>query len=128
MLPQVGQGALAIECRVGDVDGPVGELLRAIEDGPSRLTLEAERGFLTELGGDCDLPAGAHAVVDPDGSLRVEGLIASLDGHTVLRHALVAPPEGLGQGRDRLTAAAALGGRVGAFLLHDAGGAALLDR
>ena len=125
MLPQVGQGALAVECRIGDVDGPLGALLGGIEDGPGRLTLEAERGFLTELGGDCDLPAGAHAVLGGDGELRVEGLIASLDGHTVLRHSMASA---LGPGADGTRDAAALGRRLGAFLLHDAGGAALLDR
>ena len=35
----------------------------AIEHGPSRRAVDAERGFLAELGGDCDLPAGAYAVV-----------------------------------------------------------------
>jgi hydroxymethylbilane synthase len=119
MLPQVGQGALAIECRIGDV---AEALLRAIEHGPSRLALDAERGFLNELGGDCDLPAGAHATPAAGGRLRVEGLIASLDGHTVLRHAIeVDSPVDA-------AAAAAAGHEVARYLLHDAGGAALLDR
>jgi hydroxymethylbilane synthase len=123
MLPQVGQGALAIECRVGDdADGPLGELWRGIEHGPSRRALDAERGFLSELGGDCDLPAGAHATTRPDGGLRIEGLIASLDGHTVLRHVVEVGPAADGG------AVVAAGREVGRYLLHDAGGAALLDR
>ncbi len=59
MLPQVAQGALAVECRADD-DGTV-ELLHAIEHPPSRRAVDAERAFLGELGGDCDLPAAAHA-------------------------------------------------------------------
>lgn len=64
MTPQVGQGALGIECREGD-EATI-ELLRAIEHGPSRRRVDAERSFLVALGGDCDLPAGAHATLgDP---------------------------------------------------------------
>ena len=64
MLPQVAQGALAVECRGGD--DVARELLGAIEHPPSRLAVDAERAFLAELGGDCDLPAGAFATVDGD--------------------------------------------------------------
>ncbi len=59
MVPQVGQGALAVECRAdGDATA---DLLRAVEHAPTRRRVDAERAFLAELGGDCDLPAGAHA-------------------------------------------------------------------
>ena len=64
LLPQVAQGALAVECRADD--DATRSLLATIEHAPSRLAVDAERGFLAELGGDCDLPAGAHAVVEPD--------------------------------------------------------------
>ncbi len=65
MVPQVGQGALAIEVRTGDEQTT--ELVQAIEDRTSRRAVDAERAFLAELGGDCDLPAGAHARVTDDG-------------------------------------------------------------
>lgn len=61
MLPQVGQGTLAVECRVDDI-GTI-EALETIDHVESRRRLEAERGFLIELGGDCDLPAGAYAEI-----------------------------------------------------------------
>ncbi|HEX2023389.1 MAG TPA: hydroxymethylbilane synthase, partial [Acidimicrobiales bacterium] len=77
MVPQVGQGALAVECRADD-DGSR-ELLAAIEHAASRQAVDAERGFLSELGGTCDLPAGALATVS-GGSVAIEGLLASLDG------------------------------------------------
>lgn len=83
LVPQVAQGALAAECRADDA--PTLEALAAIEHRDSRRAVDAERAFLAELGGDCNLPAGAHAVVD-GGAIRVEGLLASLDGRVVLRN------------------------------------------
>ena len=59
MVPQVGQGALAVECR--EDDHQVRSLLAAIEDPTTRRMVDAERAFLGTLGGDCTLPAGAHA-------------------------------------------------------------------
>jgi hydroxymethylbilane synthase len=84
VLPQVGQGALAVECR--DDDDDLRARLRAVEHGPTRLAVDAERAFLAELGGDCSLPAAAHATVRADGAVSVEGRLASVDGRTVLRH------------------------------------------
>ena len=59
MIPQVGQGALAVECR--EDDNRVRSVLAAIQDPVARRVVDAERAFLTTLGGDCTLPAGAHA-------------------------------------------------------------------
>ncbi len=77
LVPQVGQGALAIECRTDDERAR--GLLAAVEHEPSRRAVDAERAFLAELGGDCDLPAGAHAVVDPDDPtrLRLDAVLAA---------------------------------------------------
>ena len=80
LVPQVAQGALAVECRPGDEVRFAG-----IEHPPSRRAVDAERAFLAELGSGCDLPVGAFASVAEDGSLSIEGLLASLDGHVVLR-------------------------------------------
>ena len=74
MLPQVGQGTLAIECRAADERTRAA--LRVLDHPPSRSRLVAERAFLVELGGDCDLPAGAFAEAGIDGLLRVRGLLA----------------------------------------------------
>jgi hydroxymethylbilane synthase len=59
VCPQVAQGALAVECRADDAS--TSGLLRAIDDGPSRAAVEAERGFLAAFGGGCDVPVAAHA-------------------------------------------------------------------
>ena len=87
VLPQVAQGALAVECRGDDVETLA--VVAPIEHAPSRRAVDAERGFLAELGGDCDLPAGAHAVVADDGTVTLTAILAGLDGHVVLRHAEV---------------------------------------
>ncbi|MFI5047595.1 MAG: hydroxymethylbilane synthase [Acidimicrobiia bacterium] len=82
MIPQVGQGALAVECRADD-DATL-ELVTRINDAAVAREVSAERAFLAGLGGGCDLPCGALAVHDGD-ELVLQGVIASLDGHTVLR-------------------------------------------
>src|SRR5262245_54637779 len=115
MVPQVGQAALAVECRLDDDD--VRCALERIEHAPSRRAVDAERGFLAELGGDCSLPAAAYATLAGD-SLRIMGLVASEDGKTVLRHEMSGPA----------TAGPALGRSVARHLLDDQGGAALLGR
>jgi hydroxymethylbilane synthase len=111
MVPQVAQGALAVECRADDA--ATREALAAIEHRDSRRAVDAERAFLAELGGDCDLPAGAHATTSR--GLQLEGLLASLDGRVILRHrAQDDDPESLGRA-------------VARHLLDDAGGSAILE-
>jgi hydroxymethylbilane synthase len=115
MLPQVAQGALAVECRADDAEAVA--LLAAVDDPVAHRIFDAERAFLAELGGDCDVPAGAWAVVDPPADGRAEifpsvvlrGLLAALDGQVVLRH------EERGQDGEKL------GRAVARHLLDDAG-------
>jgi hydroxymethylbilane synthase len=109
VLPQVAQAALAVECR--DDDEELQQRLRGIEHDPSRRCVDAERAFLAELGGDCLLPAGAHAVVD-GAELWLRGFLASPDGRTMLR-------------AERRGTDATIGATVARQLL-DHGGAALL--
>jgi hydroxymethylbilane synthase len=116
MLPQVAQGALAIECRADDP--ATIDLLGAIEHGPSRRAVDAERGYLASLGGGCELPAGAHAVAGADGGLHLQALLASLDGRSVLRAEAV-----IGAGDDAGAGGLALGARLlargGSWLLDE---------
>lgn len=78
MVPQVGQAALAIECRTDD--SAMVELLSRLDHRPSRRAVDAERAFLLRLGGDCDLPAGAHAVVADDGTITLTGVLSGPGG------------------------------------------------
>jgi hydroxymethylbilane synthase len=79
VVPQVGQGALAIECRAGEES-----VVASLDDERSRSAVEAERSWLATIGGGCDLPVGAHAVVDGD-EVRLTAVLASFDGRVVLR-------------------------------------------
>jgi hydroxymethylbilane synthase len=84
LLPQAGQGAIAVQCRADDPG--TRRLLAAIDHEPSQRALRAERAVLAALGGSCVLPVGAFAEPDATGpGLRVSGLLASGDGHTVIR-------------------------------------------
>ncbi len=121
LLPQVGAGCAGGRVPSDD-DAATAAHLAAIEHAPSRRRVDAERGFLAELGGDCDLPAGAHAVLLPDGRLRLDALLASLDGRVVLRHRVDEEPGEAGLDPSALGRAAAR------HLLDRAGGRALLDR
>ncbi|MCY3954261.1 MAG: hydroxymethylbilane synthase [bacterium] len=85
MVPQVGQGALAVECRAGDRE--LRRLLAAIEDPASRRCVDAERAFLAALGGDCTVPAGAHARL-AGGEVHMRGVLAPAVGEPLRRAAL----------------------------------------
>lgn len=61
MLYAVGQGALAIECRIGDNN--ILELLEPLHHYETVLQIVAERGFLTRLGGGCSAPVGIRSTV-----------------------------------------------------------------
>lgn len=113
LLPQVGQGALAVECRADD--GEVLTALGTVEHAPSRMAVDAERAFLAHLGGGCDLPVGALASVDAGGQVHAEGLLASYDGRIVLRRSC--------RGGDPV----AVGAQLARALLEGAGGTALLE-
>jgi len=115
MLPQVAQGALGVECRADD--DVIAGMLASLEDRAARRAVDAERGFLARLGGGCDLPVGAYATEAADGTLTVEGMVASGDGRVMLRAARSQPGRG---------DPAALGAALAGYLLQDAGGDVLL--
>lgn len=81
-LYAVGQGALGIECRAND--GKVIAMLQAIEHIPTRDRTLAERAFLRELEGGCQVPIGVHTQIDAD-TLTLTGLVASVDGKRVIK-------------------------------------------
>ncbi len=83
MLPAAGQGALAVQCRAGDTQ--VLALLAAIDNEADRVATEAERTFLSALGGGCSTPIAAYARVGDDAMIEMNALIVSLDGQRVIR-------------------------------------------
>jgi hydroxymethylbilane synthase len=85
-IPAVGQGILAVEAR--SQDRAVLDLLRGVDDAPTRRQAESERALLLHLGADCHTPVAAHASLS-NGELRLVGMVASLDGRQMIRGEVV---------------------------------------
>ena len=81
-LHAVGQGALGIECVEGSPE--VLELIKVLEHAPTAARCLAERSFLRELEGGCQVPIGVNTVIDGD-TLTLTGMVASLDGKRLIR-------------------------------------------
>lgn len=89
-VPQVGQGALAVECWADD--GDVQAVLSLIDHDLTRRAVEAERAFLAAIGGGCDSAVGAHVRVEPDGAMEARVVREVTDGWLV-RLELAAPAD-----------------------------------
>lgn len=84
-LPAVGQGALGIECRQADEAAHQG--IHFLHDHQTADCVLAERAFLKRLEGGCQVPIAAHARIQGD-RVRLEGLVASVDGRRLVRDSL----------------------------------------
>ena len=82
MLPAVGQGALGIETRADD--GDTIEVVGKLDHKFTRLACLAERALLRSLGGGCQLPIAAYAVVR-EKRIRLDGMVADRQGRRVVR-------------------------------------------
>jgi hydroxymethylbilane synthase len=99
VLPAPAQGALAVECRAGDIR--LAALLAELDDADTRAAVTAERALLAELEAGCSAPVGAIAEVvesiDEDGrvfeELSLRGCVAALDGSDVIRASGIGPPD-----------------------------------
>jgi len=81
-LHAVGQGALGIECRADDSE--LISLLKGIEHPQTRDRCLAERAFLRELEGGCQVPIGVNTELDGE-SLTLSGIVASVDGKNLVK-------------------------------------------
>lgn len=113
MLPAIGQGLLALETRADD---EWRERIHGLESFEVGLVARAERAYQRALGGDCSVPIAGFAERLPEGGVRFRGLVASLDGSTIIRAELVAAD----------SESEMLGKRVAAAVL-DAGGREILE-
>jgi hydroxymethylbilane synthase len=104
MLPAVGQGALGIETRAEDEDTIAA--VSGLDHKFTRLACMAERAFLRSLGGGCQLPIAAYAVVR-EKRIRLDGLVAEPQGKRIVRDRIAG----------RLDEAESLGQRLGEQLL-----------
>ncbi|XLQ11383.1 MAG: hydroxymethylbilane synthase [cyanobacterium endosymbiont of Epithemia adnata isolate EadnSB Bon19] len=81
-LHAVGQGALGLECRERDEE--ILEILKVLEHEPTRDRCYAERAFLRELEGGCQVPIGVNTTIEGD-TLTLTGMVASPDGQTLIK-------------------------------------------
>ena len=91
MLPAIGQGALGLEVRRGDKR--VMERIDFLNHEGTALTVRAERAFLRELQGGCQVPIAGHARLEGD-HLSLEGLVAELDGKGMIRDVVTGGKDG----------------------------------
>jgi hydroxymethylbilane synthase len=112
-LPAVGQGAIAVECRLKDTEAA--EVAGGLDDAESRTAIIAERALLSALHGGCQVPLGAWARIER-GELVMEACVCSVDGLQYVKQRAASVPE----------QAAELGGHM-ATLLMEAGAQSILE-
>jgi len=76
-MPAVGQGAIAVECRLKDTEA--GDLLAPLDDAETRTAIIAERALLSVLQGGCQVPMGAWARIERS-ELLLDACVCSVDG------------------------------------------------
>jgi hydroxymethylbilane synthase len=82
VLPAVGQGVLGLELR--EDDPKTQQLISFLNDLETELAVRAERAFLKELEGGCQVPLAGYARVEKD-RIVLDGMVAELDGSVILR-------------------------------------------
>jgi hydroxymethylbilane synthase len=89
-MPAVGQGAIAVECRLRDTEA--GDILAPLDDAETRTAIIAERALLAALHGGCQVPLGAWARTER-GELVMEACVCSVDGVQYVKQRAAAPPD-----------------------------------
>jgi len=112
-MPAVGQGAIAVECRLRDTEA--GDLLAPLDDQETRSAIIGERALLSALQGGCQVPMGAWARIER-GELVMDACVCSVDAAQYVKQRAAGPPE----------QAAALGEHM-ARLLIEAGARSILE-
>ena len=113
LIPAVGQGALAIECRSDDEE--MLRLLEPLNDETTMWCTRGERSFLRQLDGGCQVPMGVHGTVRK-GQLTLKGIMCSLDGKTCYEGEMSGPQK-----------SAEILGRNLAKALYEEGGKSIIE-
>lgn len=87
VVPAIGQGALGIECRADDT--ALLELLKQVHNESAAACVTAERTFLKEMDGSCQVPIAGYAKVMEDNQIHFKGLVMSPDGKERFEHEVV---------------------------------------
>jgi hydroxymethylbilane synthase len=90
MLPAVGQGALCIEIR--ENDAKIEPIVTALDHQKTRSAVVGERAFSNCLEGGCQVPIAAYGKIEKN-ILTLSGLVADIDGKTILKKTLSGPVE-----------------------------------
>jgi hydroxymethylbilane synthase len=98
-LPAAGQGALAIETREGDTE--IEDALKCLNDEATFFEVTAERAFLHQIEGSCQIPVGAYGVVKGE-TLTLTAVILSPDGAKTVKDEMRAPVEQAAETGQRL--------------------------
>ncbi len=88
MVPAVGQGALCIEARGNDYE--VSPYLTALDHGPTRICVTAERAFLREIEGSCHIPVGCFGKIQ-NNQIHLTAVVASENGQTLIKESIDTP-------------------------------------
>lgn len=108
-LPAVGQGALALETRTDDQE--VRTILEFLNHQQTRWAVEAERSYLAEVEGGCQIPIGVYGYIHQE-LLVLEAVILSVDGKRHIRQTLSGQPAaGIDLGRTLAQTMLNVGGR-----------------
>lgn len=108
-LPAVGQGALAIQTRTDDVE--IGAILEFLDHQETRWAVEAERAYLAEVEGGCQIPLGVYGAMQGD-LLVLDAIISSIDGTQHISQSISGQPAaGVELGRTLARRMLAAGGR-----------------
>jgi hydroxymethylbilane synthase len=104
-MPAVGQGAIAVEARLKDVEAQ--ETVAALDDQETRSAIIAERALLAAMQGGCQVPLGAWARMERN-EFVMEACVCSVDGLRYIKERTTGSAED----------AAQLGEKLAQQLLH----------
>jgi len=90
MVPAIGQGALGLELR--KEDQRTENMVMFLDHYPTRVAVEAERAFLKELKGGCQLPVACFGKLTGC-TLSLDGMVADVRGERVVRDNVSGPPQ-----------------------------------
>jgi hydroxymethylbilane synthase len=96
-MPAVGQGAIAVECRLADSEAA--DVLSVLDHAETRTAIIAERALLSALQGGCQVPLGAWARFER-GEFVMDATVCSADGLQCVKHHITGPADqaaGIGQ-------------------------------
>ncbi len=87
-IPAPAQGALAVQIRADDSE--LAELLRQIDDEPSRIVVETERAVLASMQGGCSVPIGIYSHITGD-SITTNAMISDIQGKRYIERSKTTP-------------------------------------